>query len=230
MTMLSNQYMLCVKSYESVFFFFFFLMIRRPPRSTLFPYTTLFRSLYCKACFISFHFHQSSVCKEFTYPFHHNIIIKLQKFKFYLGNFGRFPTIYLDYKSPNHDTKDLLRFLLYMNEYNRFYFNEPLLLHNKCFFGGGLFSHYRLQSIRCCCGLMMRRRVRRNTLILNLHDRPLAVISQPKRDSKIINPDTEKRRTKADTHPTLLTDSLPYVILLLFRVSSSSLLGHQYLV
>src|SRR5579859_8240772 len=27
-----------------VSFFFFFLMIRRPPRSTLFPYTTLFRS------------------------------------------------------------------------------------------------------------------------------------------------------------------------------------------
>src|SRR6266404_4389696 len=27
------------------FFFFFFLMIRRPPRSTLFPYTTLFRSM-----------------------------------------------------------------------------------------------------------------------------------------------------------------------------------------
>src|SRR6266436_7606668 len=29
---------------KSCFFFFFFLMIRRPPRSTLFPYTTLFRS------------------------------------------------------------------------------------------------------------------------------------------------------------------------------------------
>src|SRR2546421_9575720 len=28
-----------------MFFFFFFLMIRRPPRSTLFPYTTLFRSI-----------------------------------------------------------------------------------------------------------------------------------------------------------------------------------------
>src|SRR2546429_6534107 len=27
-----------------LFSFFFFLMIRRPPRSTLFPYTTLFRS------------------------------------------------------------------------------------------------------------------------------------------------------------------------------------------
>src|SRR2546422_6831826 len=27
-------------------FFLFFLMIRRPPRSTLFPYTTLFRSLF----------------------------------------------------------------------------------------------------------------------------------------------------------------------------------------
>src|SRR5690349_24838382 len=31
------------------FFFFFFLMIRRPPRSTLFPYTTLFRS-DCLVC------------------------------------------------------------------------------------------------------------------------------------------------------------------------------------
>src|SRR5882724_13247278 len=29
---------------EDTFFVFFFLMIRRPPRSTLFPYTTLFRS------------------------------------------------------------------------------------------------------------------------------------------------------------------------------------------
>src|SRR2546430_11041702 len=28
---------------------FFFLMIRRPPRSTLFPYTTLFRSMGCNA-------------------------------------------------------------------------------------------------------------------------------------------------------------------------------------
>src|SRR3990167_10079723 len=32
------------RMYLVVFFFFFFLMIRRPPRSTLFPYTTLFRS------------------------------------------------------------------------------------------------------------------------------------------------------------------------------------------
>src|SRR5215203_4718737 len=34
--------------FSSFFFFFFFLMIRRPPRSTLFPYTTLFRS--CSDC------------------------------------------------------------------------------------------------------------------------------------------------------------------------------------
>src|SRR2546430_17698655 len=33
----------CDLAVSSVFFFFF-LMIRRPPRSTLFPYTTLFRS------------------------------------------------------------------------------------------------------------------------------------------------------------------------------------------
>src|SRR5258705_5509335 len=32
-------------SAELLRFFFFFLMIRRPPRSTLFPYTTLFRSV-----------------------------------------------------------------------------------------------------------------------------------------------------------------------------------------
>src|SRR2546422_10462089 len=31
-------------SYQIILFFFFFLMIRRPPTSTLFPYTTLFRS------------------------------------------------------------------------------------------------------------------------------------------------------------------------------------------
>src|SRR3712207_9508546 len=35
-----------MRLYEDCFIlsFFFFLMIRRPPRSTLFPYTTLFRS------------------------------------------------------------------------------------------------------------------------------------------------------------------------------------------
>src|SRR5256885_9959166 len=32
-------------SYTFISFLFFFLMIRRPPRSTLFPYTTLFRSI-----------------------------------------------------------------------------------------------------------------------------------------------------------------------------------------
>src|SRR5258708_21333510 len=31
---------------DSRFILFFFLMIRRPPRSTLFPYTTLFRSIF----------------------------------------------------------------------------------------------------------------------------------------------------------------------------------------
>src|SRR5688572_31631894 len=34
-----------------MFLFFFFLMIRRPPRSTLFPYTTLFRSVQIKIHF-----------------------------------------------------------------------------------------------------------------------------------------------------------------------------------
>src|SRR6266536_2875073 len=34
-------------------FFFFFLMIRRPPRSTLFPYTTLFRTGVCRCQSVS---------------------------------------------------------------------------------------------------------------------------------------------------------------------------------
>src|SRR2546426_11501747 len=36
------SFLLCL--FSDLFLFFFFLMIRRPPRSTLFPYTTLFRS------------------------------------------------------------------------------------------------------------------------------------------------------------------------------------------
>src|SRR3712207_9589395 len=36
--------LMCNYKYIPSFIYFFFLMIRRPPRSTLFPYTTLFRS------------------------------------------------------------------------------------------------------------------------------------------------------------------------------------------
>src|SRR5256885_14044002 len=41
----------------SFFFFFFFLMIRRPPRSTLFPYTTLFRSVSAARVGVDAHRH-----------------------------------------------------------------------------------------------------------------------------------------------------------------------------
>src|SRR5437016_7195386 len=46
-----------------VIFLFFFLMIRRPPRSTLFPYTTLFRSL-------SFEYLRRSGCTAKLLCFH----------------------------------------------------------------------------------------------------------------------------------------------------------------
>src|SRR5437867_13236560 len=42
---LSDLYVIIFHTYHHVILFFFFLMIPRPPRSTLFPYTTLFRSL-----------------------------------------------------------------------------------------------------------------------------------------------------------------------------------------
>src|SRR2546430_17128348 len=45
-----------------VFHLFFFLMIRRPPRSTLFPYTTLFRSANPR------HAHEWSVFKDASIP------------------------------------------------------------------------------------------------------------------------------------------------------------------
>src|SRR3989442_8990885 len=42
--MCSYHFFFISSSFFYCHFFFFFLMIRRPPRSTLFPYTTLFRS------------------------------------------------------------------------------------------------------------------------------------------------------------------------------------------
>src|SRR5437773_6610120 len=47
--------------------FFFFLMIRRPPRSTLFPYTTLFRSPYM-------HTMSGPVGRSFVYDSHRPMI------------------------------------------------------------------------------------------------------------------------------------------------------------
>src|SRR3712207_7323977 len=58
-----------------MFFCFFFLMIRRPPRSTLFPYTTLFRSKEVSSLSISSYssfFHtkhlKTSVSQELPVP------------------------------------------------------------------------------------------------------------------------------------------------------------------
>src|SRR5258707_14953014 len=51
--MLSRIYGHFVRTGRRIFGFFFFLMIRRPPRSTLFPYTTLFRSARQRARFVS---------------------------------------------------------------------------------------------------------------------------------------------------------------------------------
>src|SRR5690242_20966730 len=52
---------------SSCFFFFFFLMIRRPPRSTLFPYTTLFRSVLRNdaVCGVQDHLGRAVVLLEF---------------------------------------------------------------------------------------------------------------------------------------------------------------------
>src|SRR2546428_5392791 len=43
-----------MRTMTNLSFYFFFLMIRRPPRSTLFPYTTLFRSRRSHGCTMRF--------------------------------------------------------------------------------------------------------------------------------------------------------------------------------
>src|SRR2546421_91482 len=49
---------------------YFFLMIRRPPRSTLFPYTTLFRSYLSNTAVVS---GASTTLKAFEIGFHHDL-------------------------------------------------------------------------------------------------------------------------------------------------------------
>src|SRR5471030_3418543 len=49
--MLIDEFVVLLRGVQIIYllvFLFFFLMIRRPPRSTLFPYTTLFRSRGCQ--------------------------------------------------------------------------------------------------------------------------------------------------------------------------------------
>src|SRR6266446_9799622 len=45
----ATVYLVLTRAEAVLFVLFFFLMIRRPPRSTLFPYTTLFRSRHWRA-------------------------------------------------------------------------------------------------------------------------------------------------------------------------------------
>src|SRR2546430_13823774 len=54
---------LIVLIYLLVTIAFFFLMIRRPPRSTLFPYTTLFRSV-TYVCQHPDHSHRAGRCRK----------------------------------------------------------------------------------------------------------------------------------------------------------------------
>src|SRR5215468_11327127 len=64
------------------FSFFFFLMIRRPPRSTLFPYTTLFRSATprsrdCRSCRRTCRHHIRSEEHTSELQSHHDLVCRL---------------------------------------------------------------------------------------------------------------------------------------------------------
>src|SRR5258707_3148391 len=64
---------------DALLFFFFFLMIRRPPRSTLFPYTTLFRSV--SASYLRFVIMMTMSALTFSYMDRQIIGILLQAIK-----------------------------------------------------------------------------------------------------------------------------------------------------
>src|SRR3712207_7776977 len=55
-------------SYACITIFFFFLMIRRPPRSTLFPYTTLFRSRVAEGDAAGDHDVRAGLLLELAHP------------------------------------------------------------------------------------------------------------------------------------------------------------------
>src|SRR5438067_6317387 len=71
-----------------LFLFFFFLIIRRPPISTLFPYTTLFRSAKR-----DFKFGAQNIC------FHFKVRIIFVEFYFFLHVYGKVFQLQQDRKS-----------------------------------------------------------------------------------------------------------------------------------
>src|SRR3712207_9042213 len=75
--------------YTSVFFFF--LMIRRPPRSTLFPYTTLFRSAFLVA---------AKAIREAGYPLKGDLVVSAVA-----GEISREPVE--EWQGPAYLSKDL---------------------------------------------------------------------------------------------------------------------------
>src|SRR5256884_8169812 len=78
----------------SLFFIFFFLMIRRPPRSTLFPYTTLFRSPFDEP-YLRMKIERTKA-EELGFSAHdiaQNLLVSLS------GSFQTSPTFWVDPKS-----------------------------------------------------------------------------------------------------------------------------------
>src|SRR5256885_8579784 len=64
----------------STMLIFFFLMIRRPPRSTLFPYTTLFRSLNERERVVTFDFDRLDRTAFVVHPVHDVDVRRFQPF------------------------------------------------------------------------------------------------------------------------------------------------------
>src|SRR5947209_16435615 len=66
---------------------FFFLLIRRPPRSTLFPYTTLFRSLFTP---VSRYIRNQPLLSRLIFPHHHHALLHSPRSPQYCLDFAKF--------------------------------------------------------------------------------------------------------------------------------------------
>src|SRR3712207_7195427 len=82
--------------------FFFFLMIRRPPRSTLFPYTTLFRSLLRVETLYSWWANDARPCETGSFSSRELLTFALQNLT---GNLTKVRKKLTGYRSEEHTSE-----------------------------------------------------------------------------------------------------------------------------
>src|SRR3712207_9311540 len=92
--------------------FFFFLMIRRPPRSTLFPYTTLFRSRFACMAGVGFDAHVVRAVSPRLKNYLGTLAFALTAFRVLFGK--EFPPLHIVHEGATH----VVRFAIVANAHH----------------------------------------------------------------------------------------------------------------